>query len=125
MKIGQFIKEVETTKDTVRHYEALHLLQPAWENTHRIYGQKEVEDFFVIKEMQSFGLSLTDIQALFHLKRQNGCGNPTLIEGVMTKLEDMREKIEEEEKQIQRKKHQLTETMQAIHLLAGDKNANL
>ena len=37
MRIGEFIKLVQTTKDTVRHYEELDLIRPDWKNGTRDY----------------------------------------------------------------------------------------
>jgi DNA-binding transcriptional MerR regulator len=117
MKIGQFIETVQTTKDTVRHYEALNLLKPAWENTHRIYGQKEVDDFLVIKEMQMLGLSLQEIQVLFELKKQTACGDTELIHSMKSKLEEKRKELEKEEARIKERKMQITEIVDALNSL--------
>lgn len=69
MKIGEFIESVQSTKDTVRHYEDIGLLQPAWENKRRIYGEKEINDFHAIKEMQALNMSLKEIQVIFEIKK--------------------------------------------------------
>ncbi|WP_404450668.1 MerR family transcriptional regulator [Virgibacillus necropolis] len=71
-----FIEKVQTTKDTVRHYEELNLLEPSWSNKRRIYGEKDIGDFEAIKEMQALDLSLREIQMMFEVKRSNGCGSP-------------------------------------------------
>jgi DNA-binding transcriptional MerR regulator len=117
MKIGQFIEAVQTTKDTVRYYEELALIQPTWEHNRRIYGEKEVADFLVIKEMQALGLALKEIQLLFTLKRNNGCGNNELIEQTRHKLEEKREELRREAEAIKQRQEQLTEIIDALAVI--------
>ncbi len=41
MKIGEFVTLLQTTKDTVRHYEELNLITPKWNKIIRNLGEKE------------------------------------------------------------------------------------
>lgn len=108
MRIGQFIKEASTTKDTVRHYEDLHLLKPSISNSRREYGKKELEDFMAIKEMQELGLSLKEIQAIFQVKENMGCGSPELVTEVLRSLQDKEKILLEEEKRLRIKREKIT-----------------
>ncbi|WP_083443650.1 helix-turn-helix domain-containing protein [Ornithinibacillus contaminans] len=74
----------------------------------RMYQQKDVDDFLAIKEMQSMGLSLNEIQLLFDVKRNNGCGTKELIHHTIKKLEEKRREFEKQEAIIQQQKNKLT-----------------
>jgi DNA-binding transcriptional MerR regulator len=108
MRIGQFIKEASTTKDTVRHYEDLHLIKPSISYSRREYGKKELEDFMAIKEMQELGLSLKEIQAIFQVKENMGCGSPELVTEVLRSLQDKEKILLEEEKRLRIKREKIT-----------------
>ncbi|CDO04816.1 zinc-responsive transcriptional regulator [Oceanobacillus picturae] len=108
MRIGQFIKEASTTKHTVRHYEDLHLLKPSIMNSRRDYGKKELEDFMAIKELQELGLSLKEIQAIFQVKKNMGCGSPELVTEVLKSLQDKEKILLEEEKKLRIKREKIT-----------------
>ncbi|QTN01091.1 MerR family transcriptional regulator [Sediminibacillus dalangtanensis] len=114
MRIGEFVKEMKTTKDTVRHYEDLELLEPAWNNGQRLYGLQQKRDFEAIREMKSLGLSLKDIQAIVRLRRMNGCGSEHLIKGVSETLMVMQERLGEEEQAIRNKKRMVKELLGAL-----------
>ncbi|WP_026568810.1 MerR family transcriptional regulator [Sediminibacillus terrae] len=114
MRIGEFVKEMESTKDTVRHYENLELLEPAWNNGQRIYGLQQKRDFEAIREMKSLGLSLKDIQTIVRLRRMKGCGSGHLIKGVSESLMILQEKLEKEEQAIRNKKRMVKELLEAL-----------
>lgn len=104
MRIDEFIKLVQTTKDTVRHYEELDLIRPNWINGTRYYSPKDLKDFHAIKEMQSMGLVLKEIQSIFEIKRSGGCGSPQLIVGVIGSLNNELGVLYEAEKELKKKK---------------------
>ncbi|SET64684.1 DNA-binding transcriptional regulator, MerR family [Oceanobacillus limi] len=107
MRIGEFIQVVHSTKDTVRHYEELGLIVPKRDSSYRSYQQKDVQDFQAIKEMQSLGLTLKEVQTFFEMKRTNGCGSDQLLQGVKLKLEKKRLEIQEQEKELKNKRLQV------------------
>ncbi|HJF31569.1 MAG TPA: MerR family transcriptional regulator [Sporosarcina psychrophila] len=104
IRISDFIKQIKTTKDTVRLYEELDLMRPVWINGTRDYTDKDQNDFYAIKEMQSMGLSLKDIQAIFEIKRNDGCGSEQLIEGVLNSLNCELKLISEAEEELNKKR---------------------
>lgn len=110
MKIGEFVKVCGTTKDTVRHYEDLALIHPIKPSFYKIYGQRELDDFRTIKEMQSLGLSLKTVKKLFEMKSENGCGSQMLIDHVSKELLIQQVALEAEETKI-RKKRKAIETL--------------
>ena len=118
MRIGEFIKQVTTTKDTVRHYEELELIRPGWINGTREYSQKDTNDFQAIKEMQSLGLTLKEIQAIFEVKRDNGCGSIQLINDVLKSLDNELTIIYETEQELNRKKIKINEMMGSLQALS-------
>ena len=100
MRIGQFVTLLNTTKDTVPHYEELNLLTPTWKNNYKEYGEKEVLNFEVVKELKDYGLTLKEIQMLFNLKQAFGCGDKQLITQFIENLTDHLEKLRQEEQEI-------------------------
>lgn len=117
MRIGEFIKLVQTTKDTVRHYEELDLIRPEWKNGTRDYAPKDLKDFHAIKEMQSMGLALKDIQSIFDIKRSGGCGSAQLIAGVLGSLNNELDVIYEAEKELKKKKSMIQGMMEELERL--------
>ena len=82
MRIGEFVKMVGTTMDTVRHYEQLGLIQPQRDKQYKDYSTEHVHAFEAISEFKSVGFTLDDIRLLFKLKESYGCGSPQLIQDV-------------------------------------------
>ncbi|MBZ9534476.1 MerR family transcriptional regulator [Cytobacillus oceanisediminis] len=101
MKIGEFATLLNTTKETVRQYEELNLLQP---HNKKDYGDKEILDFQVVKELQEYGFSLKDIQLIFSLKEAVDCGDKQLIGQVYQIFTGQLEKLLQEEKEIQERR---------------------
>ncbi|MGE8207499.1 MerR family transcriptional regulator [Heyndrickxia sp. NPDC080065] len=122
MRIGEFIKKVETTKDTIRHYEELNLLKPVWINGKRHYSSKDLNDFYAIREMKSIGLSLKEIQALFEIKYNNGCGSEKLIDSVLQRLDKEIHLINEKEKELKNKKEMINELVRSLDRETGPRN---
>ncbi|WP_410770947.1 MerR family transcriptional regulator [Fontibacillus sp. BL9] len=114
MKIGEFVTLLHTTKDTVRHYEELNLLTPAWSNNYREYGEKEISDFGVIIELKEYGLSLKDIQILFDLKRAFHCGDQNFITQVYDKLTAHVNDLRQQEEELHSRRIKLENELTAI-----------
>lgn len=109
MKISNFIEAVCTTKDTVRHYEELGILNPVRKEKHRDYSEKDIEDFKVIKELQDLGFKLHDIQIIFQIKHETECNSKELIAIVFSKLMARKKVFEEELMELQRKMQNVEE----------------
>lgn len=107
LKISEFIKQVNTTKDTIRHYEELDLVKPKWTNGIRDYSIKDISDFHAIKEMQLIGFTLKDVQEIFNIKQTDGCGSEKLIQGLLKSLDQELEFVLKEEQELQYKKIKL------------------
>lgn len=118
MRIGEFIKLAKTTKDTVRYYEELDLIQPGWTNGMRNYAPMDLEDFHAIKEMQAMGLALKDIQNIFEVKRSDGCGSELLITSVLGSLNKELDFVYEAEEELKKKKAMIQELMGSLKSLS-------
>ncbi|MCH1624849.1 MerR family transcriptional regulator [Ferdinandcohnia quinoae] len=114
MRIGEFITLLNTTKDTIRHYEELNLLTPIRKGNYREYGEKDILDFQVIVELKSMGLSLKDIQLLFELKKALGCGDHMLVKEVYHQLKNHVEKFRQEEEEIYHRRTQLQQEVEKL-----------
>ncbi len=68
------------------------------------YGDKEILDFQVVKELQEYGFSLKDIQLIFSLKEAVDCGDKQLIGQVYQILTGQLEKLLQEEKEIRERR---------------------
>lgn len=117
MKISEFVALLNTTKETVRHYEDLNLLTPIRYKSRREYGQKEVLDFQVIMELKWMGLSLKDIQLLFDLKRALGCGEEGLMREVVLHLTDHLEMLRKEEELLRERRLMLEKQLEEVKQL--------
>ncbi|WP_400243253.1 MerR family transcriptional regulator [Niallia sp. JL1B1071] len=104
MKIGEFVTLLNTTKDTVRHYEELNLLTPSWQNNKKEYSEKEILDFQVVKELKEYGFTLKDIQLIFSLKQALGCGDKQLIGQVYQVLTSQLDKLLQEEEELRERR---------------------
>lgn len=64
LRSGQFARLCRTTKDTLRHYEDIGLLAPAFtaENGYKNYLPDQVMDFMLISALRDAGCSLADIR---------------------------------------------------------------
>ncbi|WP_310829149.1 MerR family transcriptional regulator [Paenibacillus pedocola] len=85
MQIGAFVREMETTADTVRYYMELALLKPELERGRYCFGEKEIRDFQAIVQLKQWGFAVKDIQKLFDYKLRSGCGT----DGVLVFARDM------------------------------------
>lgn len=85
MQIGAFVRQMETTADTVRYYMELALLKPELERGRYYFGEKEVRDFQAIVQLKQWGFAVKDIQKLFEYKLRSGCGTA----GVLVFARDM------------------------------------
>ena len=104
MKIGQYVERLNTTKDTVRHYENMLLLHPVKVNYHKEYSEKDIRDFNMIKELQDYGLSLKDIQLIFEMKNSHECGDIEMIKNALQTLANHLEHLKREEEEIHKRR---------------------
>lgn len=117
MRIGEFIALAGTTKDTIRHYEDLGLIESKGPDGKRNYTEKHLSDFAVIQELKGYGVKLRDIQSIFKLKRNHGCGNTELIKEVGDSLKLQLDALRQEEMELHNRIRKLEELVEQIHLI--------
>lgn len=66
MYLKQFIREMNTTRDTVRFYIDLQLLTPKCRGKNYWFGNQEKYAFAQVKGLQELGFSLQEIQTIKH-----------------------------------------------------------
>ncbi|MCH4886391.1 MerR family transcriptional regulator [Acidaminobacter sp. JC074] len=69
MKIGDFAKQFNKKKSTIRHYTDMHLLIPTLTNRYPDYDDQCVKDMTSVLHLIDLGLSLDEIQALMAYER--------------------------------------------------------
>lgn len=72
IKIGELAKQTNVTVGTLRYYESLELLEPAFRNNkgYRYYTDDAVKQVQFIKKAQSLNFSLAEIQQILGVRRQ-------------------------------------------------------
>lgn len=114
MRISEFITLTGATKDTIRHYEDLELIQSKGLDGKRRYTEQHLVDYDVIQELKGYGVKLKDIQSIFQLKRNVGCGNAELIKEVGDSLKLQLEGLKQEEIELRNRIQKLDELVQQI-----------
>ncbi|WP_165921210.1 MerR family transcriptional regulator [Paenibacillus albiflavus] len=117
MRIGEFICKAGATKDTIRHYEDLGLIQSKQANGTRRYTDKHLEDYEVIQELKGYGLKLKDIQLIFAMKNNYGCGNSELIKEAHDSLKLQLDVLSKEEEELRNRRIKLEELVRSMHEL--------
>jgi DNA-binding transcriptional MerR regulator len=81
-KIGDLARMFGVTVRTLRYYEELGLLEPGerTESEHRRYPEKNVIYLKRIHQLKDYGLSLSEIQELFQLSREDRSGQRVRVE---------------------------------------------
>ncbi len=96
VQIGVFVREMETTADTVRYYMELALLKPELERGRYYFGEKEVRDFQAIVQLKQWGFAVKDIQKLFNYKLRSGCGTAGVLVFAQNMLQERVRTIDRE-----------------------------
>lgn len=107
MEISEFLGKVNSTKDTIRYYEELSLIEPTKNGEIRNYSEEDINDFFAIKEMQSMGLTIREIQTILRVKRTTGYHSPFLLQGIQNRIYNSIKKIEKIENELAKRKMKL------------------
>lgn len=115
MRIGEFIAVVGTTKDTIRHYEDLELILSKGSDGKRRYSEEHLADYYAIQELKGYGVKLRDIQSIFKLKRNYGCGHAELIKEVGDSLSLQLDGLRKEESELRNRILKLEELVQQIN----------
>lgn len=101
MRIGQFIEEMKTTKETIRYYIDEKLMTPKKVDGRYEFTEKDKKDFKSIRELREMGLSIRVIKEI--KKNKEFCGtkkqwesNLNIIESELVKIESELERLNNE-----------------------------
>jgi DNA-binding transcriptional MerR regulator len=98
MRIGILAEHTGTTTQTIRYYESIGLIPDPQRTTagYRIYDDAAVERLRFIRQAQSSGLTLTEIQSILELKEAGttSCEHTyTLLEQHLADLDDQIDRL--------------------------------
>ncbi len=109
MTIGRIAEEARVSRDTVRYYERLGLIEPLarTHSNYRLYSEEEIERLKFIKRAQNLGFSLSEIKKLLRLQENPNTTKAEIKAFTEAKIRDVKKKILE-----------LTRILQALEHLA-------
>lgn len=131
MKIGEFAICTGLSKDTIRYYEKMNLLQPEIKNKHRYYNKKDIDTVEAILKLKQSGFSLQEIKMLFDWSG-NIDQNKKLTNEEIQNLLEIKVIFQEKYEQMLQREHQLKQIKQVLlnidnkikHLLEKNKEEN-
>lgn len=131
MKIGEFAICTGLSKDTIRYYEKMNLLQPEIKNKHRYYNKKDIDTVETILKLKQTGFSLQEIKMLFDWSG-NIDQNKKLTKEEIQNLLEIKVIFQEKYEQMLQREHQLKQIKQVLlnidnkikHLLEKNKEEN-
>ncbi|MEQ6048924.1 MerR family transcriptional regulator [Lysinibacillus capsici] len=131
MKIGEFAICTGLSKDTIRYYEKMNLLQPEIKNKHRNYNKKDIDTVEAILKLKQTGFSLQEIKMLFDWSG-NIDQNKKLTKEEIQNLLEIKVIFQEKYEQMLQREHQLKQIKQVLlnidnkikHLLEKNKEEN-
>ncbi|MFB2517223.1 MULTISPECIES: MerR family transcriptional regulator [Lysinibacillus] len=131
MKIGEFAICTGLSKDTIRYYEKMNLLQPEIKNKHRYYNKKDIDIVEAILKLKQTGFSLQEIKMLFDWSG-NIDQNKKLTKEEIQNLLEIKVIFQEKYEQMLQREHQLKQIKQVLlnidnkikHLLEKNKEEN-
>ena len=122
MQIGAIAKQSGFSKDTLRYYEKIGLIQLTKKqrgpNNYRIYDDRILQELSLIKKLKKVGFTLNEIKDLRRMEALNMVSCSKIGPVVQNKLV----KIEEQLSKLQEQKQQLLTLIQACQ---GDCSATL
>lgn len=97
MLSGEIIKETNITRDTLRHYVGLGLLEPRKDpvNSYMIYTEQDVETINFIKSARKLGFSLKQIKNLERRMNEATCKHRSLLPELERQVKEVRQKIKD------------------------------
>jgi len=96
-KIGQVVKELAVSADTLRYYEKINLLVVVkrTEAGIRLYSDSDITRIIFIKEAQKVGFSLEEISQLLSFRDNPKSAKPNVRELVAEKMKVIDQRIKE------------------------------
>ena len=93
LRSGQFAELCQTTKETLRHYRSIGILEPVvvGENGYGMYSPLQLSDFLLISALKNAGCSLDEIRA--HLADPSGADLEPIIEERLAAIDEQRRSL--------------------------------
>lgn len=94
MLIGELAKQVALSKDTIRFYEKLELIQPLIQNNgYKNYSEQDAQQLLLIQTAKNLGFTLTEIKEILDLVNITDIPAEQFQNILRTKLKTIEEKI--------------------------------
>lgn len=113
VKISEFAVCTGVSKDTVRYYEKVGLLQPEMKNKHREYNRDHIEIISTILKLKQAGFSLQEIKMLFEYA-QNTDEHDELTEGEIQNLQQVQILFQNKYKQMVQREKEIRQIKQVL-----------
>ena len=112
MKIGEFARMCDVTKDTVRYYVNIGLLIPRMQGSQMSFAEREYEDFHYIQKLKDMRFNIKEIRAFLCLRRMSNMIEPATIDECVELLGAKKESLSEEMKTIENSIHLIEEEIE-------------
>ncbi|MGX9133923.1 MerR family transcriptional regulator [Rummeliibacillus sp. JY-2-4R] len=119
MHIGDFVAIVNSSRDTIRYYEELNLINPIRDGDKRNYTEKDIRDFYAIKELESLGFTVSEIQIIFYINRSDD--TRYAIDEIHDKMYSIIRTIEKTEKELSKRKMKLYAMLSKLESTENEK----
>ena len=123
MYIGQLAACCNTTPKAIRHYEQLGLLpEPKRLGKYRVYSDLDIRLVKMIRQAQTVGFSLAEIQELAHIKAQQQRFPLDIAKQLMT---EKWQKLEQQKQHLIQLQHDLFDLDQTLTRLYADEDQQI
>ncbi|MFF2754738.1 MerR family transcriptional regulator [Psychrobacillus sp. NPDC058041] len=113
MKIGEFAERTRLSKDTIRYYEKIELLQPDIQKKQRSYNEEDIIKIKTIVKLKQNGFSLLEIKMLFDWS-QNMDKDKELTKEEIEKLILLKETFQNKYTEMLHKEEQIKQIKQVL-----------
>lgn len=100
MKIGEFSKMYNVSKDTLRYYVSIGLLSPRMQGSQMNFSEREEQNFKQIQKLKEMRFNIKEIRSFLYFQRVSNMIEPSTLDQCLDLLREKREALLEEEKQI-------------------------
>lgn len=102
MRLGEFARRCNVTKDTIRYYVNVGLLIPKTEGTQSNFTEREFQELQYIQKLKDMQFNIKEIKAFLALRRLSNMIEPDTIEKYSSMLSEKRESLTEGIEQFKR-----------------------
>lgn len=132
MKIGEISSYTGISKDTLRYYEKMGLLNPKIAKHQRDYSEEDIEVIEIIAKLKNTGFSLKEIKTLLDWSKDTD-ENKEMTEEEIQNLKQIKEAFRKKQMQMIQKEEQIKEIKQVLlradnkieHLLQKNTRVNM